>query len=297
MGLRSPVWSTALFVGADPLAEGGSFARKPDVLLDTHGLKLTRRALHTVADPFVFAHQGRCYLFVEEQRRRQPGRIVVHEVDDALELHRKGELNLPPTHTSYPFVFAHGDDVWLLPETSEVSAEGEVVLYRFTDFPCRVEKVATLLRGRFVDSSIVTIGSTHYLFTSRDSEAQLFVTGDLAGPYLPHPASPFSRDPGNARSGGALLPPRGDRDFFVRPAQDCRATYGGALHLMKVTALDPVLYSEDLWRENVIPTSQRWAATGSHHLSQCEWEGKVVTAVDGRRDDYLLNRITGLVLR
>lgn len=40
-----------------------------------------------------------------------------------------------------------------------------------------------------------------------------------------------------------------------------------------------------------------WSKTGGHHLAQCDWQGKTVTAIDGRQNDFLANRALGLMFR
>lgn len=300
--LRSPVWSTALFVGPDPLEEDCELPdRRPDVLFDTYGLKLASDALHTVADPFLFVDeaQDECFLFLEEQRRGAPGRIAAWRISDDLTADFEGIVNVTGGHVSYPFVFAQGGTVYLLPETGSLTfgqGTGEVALYAFTAFPTKVEKVATLLVGPFFDSCITRVDDLFYLFTYRDGEGLLLLSDRVEGPYRPHPSSPFSTDPAVARCGGALLPPSGGRAFTVRPAQDCSTSYGGDLNLLRVKTLTPDLYEEAPWRDHVLARRYPWSRTGGHHLSQAVWRGRHMTAVDGRRDDLLINRVVGGLL-
>ena len=85
------------------------------------------------ADPFVIARDGRHYLFAEAcPYATDKGVIVCAEV---------GAGGVPgpwrtvlerPWHLSYPFVFEHGGETWLAPESS---SHGGIELYRATDFP------------------------------------------------------------------------------------------------------------------------------------------------------------------
>ena len=285
MLLRSPVWSSALFLGGDPL-DGDA---QPSALLETRGLKLARNAIHTIADPFVFAREE-LYLFAEVQRRKHPGRIEAWQVTPELE--PLGELNFASGHMSFPFVFSHGEDIFILPETSGAA---EVALYRFVRFPTKIEKVAVLLKGPFTDSSIVRHEGLFYLFTSADDKGLLYVGDSIDGPYKPHPGSPISSDQRYLRNAGAILPPSNQRPFLIRPVQNCSVSYGGDLSLMKIVELSAHAFSEEPWAEDVLTGRYPWCSTGAHHFSQCEWKGQTVTAVDGRQNDLLVNRILGLI--
>lgn len=297
-----PVWSTAVFVGEDPLGSDWTTPTGlPLVLMDTKYLKLAPVATHTVADPFVFssADGGDLYLFAEEQRRRSPGRIKVWNITPGAQPQALGELNFGEGHVSFPFVFENRGSVFVVPETSSIEwgGQGEVALYRFTEFPTRIEKVSVLLTGPYTDSYLVSSGAHFYLFTSLRDEGLLFISNQLEGPYLPHPKSPFSISLQNARGAGAMIPATLERPFAVRPGQDCTRTYGGDLTLMKVTKLTPEDYAEETWVERAVTGNYPWAATGAHHISQCKWRGQTVTALDGQQDDYLVNRLLGAILR
>ena len=298
-----PVWSSAVFVGENPLQRAWKLpTENPKILMNTKGLKLASDAVHTIADPFVFtANDGNdLYLFAEEQRRRRPGRIRAWQILDDLAVTDMGELNFGEGHLSYPFVIEHRDSIFIIPETSSLdclAGQGEVALYRFVKFPTCVEKVAILLRGPYVDSSIFIAGGYFYLFTFLDGDGLLFVSEQIEGPYVRHRDSPISTDNRNARCGGAVIAPTQDRPFAIRPGQDCSIAYGGDLTLMKITKLTPDEYAEEMWARNLITGHFTWAATGAHHISQCIWKDQVVTAVDGQQRDYLLNRFLGVLAR
>lgn len=271
-------------------------------MLDTRGLKASTESIHTIADPFVFSAEDRreLYLFAEVQRRRRPGRIEAWHIDPSFKLTALGEIDFAAGHLSYPSVFKCDDDVFIIPETSSPkwhAGEGEVALYRFTSFPTRVEKLAILLVGPYVDSSVFLWDGKWYLFTTLKNDGLLFVSDRLEGPYQPHPNSPFSSQNSNSRSAGAILPPTAKRRFALRPAQNCTASYGGDLSLMKIIQLDPENYREEPWAENVVAGNFPWAATGAHHLSQCVWRDRTVTALDGRQNDFLVNRLLGVFAR
>lgn len=297
------VWSSAVFIGDDPLGSDWTVPKgDPQVLMNTRAIKIAPDAIHTIADPFVFNADGSndLYLFAEEQRRRRPGRIKVWNITPGLTPRDLGELNFDNGHVSFPFVFEDKGSIFIVPETSSVAwgnGEGEVALYRFVDFPTRVEKLSTLLTGPYTDSFIVTADAHFYLFTSRQGKGLLYISEHVEGPYRSHPQSPISSDNRNARAAGAILPATLGRPFPVRPGQNCSVAYGGDLTLMKVIKMTPDEYAEETWVEQVVTGKYDWASTGSHHISQCRWNNQTVTAFDGKQNDYLVNRLLGVLLR
>lgn len=298
----SPVWSSAIFVGKDPAGDAWQLPPDPAALLDPSRISLAADGVHTIADPFVFAHpdSDELYLFAEVQRSRRPGRIEAWRIDADRTLRALGEVAMGPGHLSYPSVFHSGGETFIIPESG--SAEwnegfGEVALYRFTAFPTEVEKVAVLLAGSYVDSSVVHWNGLWYLFTYLAGEGLLFLSESLDGPYRMHPGSPFSSDGRYARSGGAVILPTAQRPFPLRPAQNCSASYGGDLSLMKITDWNADSYREEVWAEDIVAGQFSWAATGGHHMSQCRWRGQTVTALDGRQNDRLISRLARAVRR
>ncbi len=107
------------------------------------------------ADPFLYEHEGKVYLFAE-----------LYDF-----VHRKGVIGFAewknnrftkwkpiieePFHMSYPHVFGHNGDVYMIPETYQAK---KLILYKATRFPCEWELCKTLLTGEsLVDTTIISI--------------------------------------------------------------------------------------------------------------------------------------------
>ena len=107
-----------------------------------------------LADPFPFVHDGRTHLFFEcyshDERR---GSIWVVPVDAAgRALGTPRPVLERDYHLSYPFVFRHGRDVFMIPESAQ---NRSVDLYRASRFPDEWELEETLFAGlRAVDSTV-----------------------------------------------------------------------------------------------------------------------------------------------
>ncbi|ACL61606.1 glucosamine inositolphosphorylceramide transferase family protein [Methylobacterium nodulans] len=199
------------------------------------------------ADPFPFEHGGEHYLFMEEYPYRSGrGCIAVAKVD------RTGIISPPrtvleePYHLSYPFVFEHDGQIWMIPESG---AAKTVTLYRADPFPDRWTREATLLEGiEGYDATLLPERDQFWLFvnpklwrsTSWDLLA-LFHADRLTGPWIAHRNNPVLLNACYGRSAGAIF----ERDGYrYRPVQDCSRGYGGAVMFCRIHALTDIEFTQ-----------------------------------------------------
>lgn len=215
-------------------AETGSLAGPDWQELGDDGLRY-------YADPFPFEWQGRFCLFVEEYPHALgKGVISVAEFDAQQRPSVPRTVLEEPFHLSYPQVFAHEGQVWMLPEGG---AARQLVLYRAAAFPDRWERHAVLVDGReLFDATLLAHGGRWWLLAAeRDgagSSADMLVAFHaerLEGPWRPHAANPILIDRAQARPGGAFA--RVGRRI-VRPVQDGTLGYGGGLGFSDLVRLD-----------------------------------------------------------
>jgi hypothetical protein len=200
------------------------------------------------ADPFIFERDGCHHLFCEEVPRGAKKGVISHT-----ELHTDGTAASAPTpvleasyHLSYPCVFAHEGEIFVIPETGAVR---RIELYRATSFPNAWERDAILVDDiRAVDTTIFEHHGRLWLFTavaapgaSYSDELHLFSADKLRGPWQAHPGNPVVSDVRGARPAGAIQR-WGSR--IVRPAQDCSRRYGWALSFREVDTLSDSEYAE-----------------------------------------------------
>ncbi|MGB3898857.1 MAG: hypothetical protein WA973_09905 [Mesorhizobium sp.] len=216
------------------VADTGLMAGEPWLTLPDDGDRF-------YADPFPFEWNGRYFIFVEEFRHGG-GKGVL----SVAEVFRDGAPTVPrvileePYHLSYPQVFAHGGQIWMLPEGG---AGGNLVLYRAESFPDRWVRHSVLVPGRqLFDSTLLEHDGRLWLFaTERDgygSASDMLVVYHapaLEGPWTPHQANPVRIDRAAARPGGRFARV-GDR--LVLPVQDGTLEYGGALGLADLIELN-----------------------------------------------------------
>jgi hypothetical protein len=155
-------------------------------------------------------------------------------------------------YASFPCVFDHEDDLWLIPETA---AARRVDLYRCLEFPHRWKRERTLLTH--IDAAD-TVPLWHdgrcWLITSARTSPRdgghrslaIFHGNELRSDrWTPHPIntagiyadSPFSA----GRNAGAILP---FGEIGLRPVQSSRHYYGESLEWRTLDRLTPNEFSE-----------------------------------------------------
>lgn len=203
------------------------------------------------ADPFVVYHDGWHHVFVEELPYATGRGVISHFVIDRDGATGQTRVVLEePHHLSYPHVFRHSGQFWMMPEAS---AAGRLDLYRAERFPDRWVHHARLLDEPVHDATFLEHGGRLWIFagttqpgaSSWDS-LSLYTAERLEGPWQPHPLNPVLVDARSARPAGALYMHKGN---LWRPAQDCTGGYGSALTLNRVSALDP-----ERFRQNLVAT-------------------------------------------
>jgi hypothetical protein len=200
---------------------------------------------HLYADPCLFEHEGRHHLFCEDLPPGGKRAVIAHLELDATEAAPVPVLQAEH-HLSYPFVFAHADGIFMIPETS---AERRVELYRAVEFPGVWSLEAVLLDGLIAsDATVLEHGGRLWLFAgvaepgaTMLDELHLFSAETLRGPWQAHPRNPIVSDVRCARPAGAIQR-WGDR--LIRPAQDCSRRYGGAVSFRAIDILTPEDYGE-----------------------------------------------------
>ncbi len=199
------------------------------------------------ADPFVWQHQGRSVLFVEEFPYAT-GRGIFSAVD----IGPDGPVGRPrpvietDCHLSYPFVFEVDGVVYMIPETS---GRRTIELWRAVEFPESWEPVAELVSGIDAsDATLIRANGRHYLLASlRPAGASswdslsIFVADRLHGPYRLVGDGPVKVDVATARPAGRPFVVDG---AIIRPFQDSRGGYGAGLGFARIDRLAPDGFAE-----------------------------------------------------
>jgi hypothetical protein len=199
------------------------------------------------ADPFLFCHDGRRFIFFEDYDGSR-GRAAICYV----ELDAEGRHGAPQPaltqdcHLSYPFVFAEGDAVYMLPETA---GHRTVELYRAARFPGEWTLDRVLLRDVVAtDATLLRHAGRLWLFVAMAvdggrpmDELFVFSSASLGGEWEPHPGNPVVSDVRGARPAGRVIARDGQ---LIRPAQDCSRVYGWRLVFNRIEVLSRTEYRE-----------------------------------------------------
>jgi len=235
------------------------------------------------ADPFLWARDGRHFVFFEEfLYATSRGRISALVLDgDARPLGEPVPVLEEPHHLSYPFVFEVDGDLYMVPEKAQLS---RVDLYRCRAFPDRWEFVRTLIDGLAIaDATLVQHEGLWWLFAAlkkpgvhlNESLWAFYSASPLSNAWSPHPQNPLVRDFSRGRPGGRIF--RDGTGRLLRPSQDCVRRYGYGLNLSEITVLSPTSYEERLlWRVSG-EGAGGWRAM--HHL---DWSNGLIV-LDAQR--------------
>jgi len=195
------------------------------------------------ADPFVFEHDGKTYIFAEAYNPfRGRGNIKYCVFDDVINCKdiKWHTIIDEPYHLSYPFIWKDKRGVHIAPESCGIN---DIHRYDCVNFPDKWEKKAVLLEGkRYADSTFTfdTEGNLQYCFTHE-------VTGPMRGNLFRYnfrndgiidkgTEEFISDNPMICRPGGHFF--KRDGKFF-RVAQDGFKDYGERLIFLNVESLQP----------------------------------------------------------
>ncbi|MGB0866186.1 MAG: glucosamine inositolphosphorylceramide transferase family protein, partial [Granulosicoccaceae bacterium] len=223
------------------------------------------------ADPFPVHRDGRDWIFIEEatfEPRR--GHLAVIEIDQSGQVIDHQVVLKTPYHLSYPNVFEHRGEWYMVPESGE---DQTIQLYRCTEWPGKWEKVKNLMQGpACYDTTFVEHDGLYWMFVNMqafegqgpDDELHLFYAEDLLGDtWTPHPLNPVISDVRCARQAGPIT--KRDGQMF-RPSQHGGGSYGNGTHINRIDQLTTTEYAESRLETHYPDWSDDITAT--HHLAE-----------------------------
>ena len=223
------------------------------------------------ADPFPVHRDGRDWIFIEEatfEPRR--GHLSVIEIDQAGTVIDHQVILKTPYHLSYPNVFEHQGDWYMVPESGE---DRSIQLYRCTGWPGQWEKVMNLMQGpACYDTTFVEHDGKHWMFVNMqaydgqgpDDELHLFYADELlTDQWTPHPLNPIISDVRCARQAGPIAKRDGK---MYRPSQHGGGSYGNGTHINRIDVLSTTEYAETRLETHYPDWDE--AITATHHLAE-----------------------------
>ncbi|HSD47782.1 MAG TPA: hypothetical protein VLB87_14235 [Pyrinomonadaceae bacterium] len=200
------------------------------------------------ADPFPIEANDKHYIFFEDYvNAAGRAHIAVVEVDQNGIVSGPTEVLKLDCHLSYPFVFEHEGDYFMIPE---MGGRNVVELYRAVSFPFEWRPEKVLLEAKSpLDATVINVEGTWWMFVNIEEpgvavnwdELHLYYAASLFGPWRPHARNPIVSDVRSARPAGRLF---WSNNELYRPSQDSSLRYGYATTINKVTELSAVAYNE-----------------------------------------------------
>lgn len=274
---KVPHWRIAIRMNAKPLTD---FDSDPDF----SGFRwIDPPQGHFWADPFAFEHDGKCWAFFEDYSYQEKRAAIA-----CSEVSPQGEfgppvpcLDDPRHHYSYPHIFRCGSDIFMIPESWDSDS---VDLFRCRKFPNEWVREATLLEGKFVDTTLWEHDGLLWLMTTSAEPSAaagcllLFYAESLTGDWHFHPANPISTDIRRNRGAGLVFL---SQNRLIRPSQSCAPSYGYSVGFNEITELSQQRYSERPLRTI---TPEHWeGVTGIHTYNRAG----SVELIDGRTPTLL----------
>lgn len=200
---------------------------------------------HWAADPMLIDYEGKTYMFFEAVDGVK-GHIEVCEIKEDCSISKPITILSDDCHYSYPFVFLHDGNWYMIPESSEAN---EVRLYKAVEFPYRWEKIAVLLKGKYVDTTIFEDNYKLYLLTFETDGVTECVKPRAFKFFLNDTNSKLEEIPWTyydklqVRGAGQVINLGNE---LIRPAQiSTEHRYGDAVAFYKIDKLDGI-YREGL---------------------------------------------------
>jgi hypothetical protein len=274
-------WSIGIYSGSNPLQLAPHPAAENPVL---SCLDVSDVSASFVADPFMIRSGDTWHMFFEVLNSKEnKGEIGLATSADGLRWNYEQIVLSEPFHISYPHVFSHDGEYYLVPESEQI---GKVQLYKATTFPYRWEPVVTLLNLQAADASLFFYEESWWMFACTTPYAQdtlrLYRADELTGNWTEHPASPVVKgDPRSARPAGRPLVFEGR---LIRYAQDCFPEYGTRVRAFEVSELTATTYRESESRHGPVLkgagagwNARRMHQVDCHMLADDSW----IACVDG----------------
>ena len=243
-----------------------------------------------VADPFLWpGTDGLWHMFFEVYSPSVPvGGSIGHATSPNGREWEYDQIVLrADTHLSFPYVFKHAGDVYMIPEEETAATAQFVNLYRATEFPREWIHERTMLSLDHPNNDTIVFrwdGRWWMLVgDSRIHGIHAYYADDLFGGWSAHENNPVIQNRQRAgRPGGR---PIVSDDGIIVFYQDCEERYGHKLRTFGVSSLSPSTYVDyELEASPVLtPTGDDvgWNAGRMHHIDPW-WTGDCwICAVDG----------------
>ena len=207
------------------------------------------------ADPFIIKHNQKIFIIFEEcDVYERKGCIKIGELDiKNKKLNNITTILKKKYHLSFPFIFTYKKIIYLIPESHE---NRKVDLYKFVNFPKKLQKVRTLIKNiNAADSVLFRKNKIWWLLTNIGIEANDLHSKNLSifhsknflkKTFVAHNKNPVITDIKYARNAGNLI--FKNKKIF-RISQNCKKHYGHNINILEINKISINNYKETLQEE------------------------------------------------
>lgn len=203
------------------------------------------------ADPHVVQKNSTYYIFFEEYlNSEEKGRISLITMDEDGSYSEPEVILDKSYHLSYPYVFEHDNEYYMIPETM---ANHTIELYKCVDFPYKWEFQMNLMENiQAVDATLYRKDGKWWMFAnvlehggaSTWDELYIFFSEELySASWTPHVMNPVVSDCKSSRPAGRLFVQNGG---LYRPSQNCSTRYGYGFNIGEIKTLNETEYEEEI---------------------------------------------------
>lgn len=195
------------------------------------------------ADPFIITVGAEDYLFFEMfDRFKGKGVIGYRVIDKNGKIGKMQKAYESKHHLSFPFVFEHEGDYYMMPESSY---DRNLMLLKAKHFPDQWEVVKTWFSGEKVCDSVMFEKDGDVFLLTQPIEypythAKLNLYQLVNNNWVPCEGNPVVDNSSCARMAGAIVFHKNQR---IRPAQNCRI-YGDSVYFGVINEVSHKGYSE-----------------------------------------------------
>ncbi len=229
------------------------------------------------ADPFLFVKSKSLFLFCESIVNGK-GEIWFGAYSGN-KIKSMSCVLSEPFHLSYPNIFEHEHEVYMIPESHE---DNSVRLYKCSKFPFQWELDKILFSGnKFVDINFIEFESVFYWFVYDIDikKTRLFYSDSIFSEWQEHQKGPFESN----RNAGDFIK---CQNQIFRPVQLSEKAYGEGFKLMKINVLNTEEYIEEEFMNPFLEKSKGFNLDGIHHISLVEFNNRTIIAVDGKNNNF-----------
>lgn len=241
------------------------------------------------ADPFVLdVTDDEILLLVEDYAYATEKGIItlLHINRETMDVTSRKELLELPTHLSFPAIWRKEGHIYVYPESA---GSGRLDMYEYDIEKEELTFVKTICDDVVWDSYITEAFGEWLMFTATKNDYQLdiYKWDNKKERFVPY--QQIASEKANSRMGGAVFGYKGE---WYYPAQNCEATYGGAIDIKRIVDSRKSIvdrFSVDTVKH--IESMNKRYPLGLHTLN--EYKGMVVIDVKG----YRYGRIGELIAR